>query len=237
MIVDRAIGLAALIIQYKQLQANAYEAEQFQSRANQFGALAGNIARSRAGLKRLSDAGIPVSFTPADGQGYAAKAKSLRVAIQADPATINDPPFDIKYEFVDRVNAIATSADKAAMEGWKNYVAQCANFGSNDVLSALAEVPQFRSSVAKIRQFRADIATLGNSLPDDPMSALTQLNNLVASHDLVWSELAADDIPKNVVAFIRSAANEGALLSAYSEEVRDWLRSRNLLAAFRVRLR
>ena len=92
-------------------------------------------------------------------------------------------------------------------------------------------------SVAKIRQIRGDVATLGASLPPDPKAAIARLDNLLSQHEAAWNTLAASDIPLSVVAFIRAAANSEALLSAYTSEVQTWLESRNLLGAFRIKLR
>jgi hypothetical protein len=50
-------------------------------------------------------------------------------------------------------------------------------------------------------------------------------------------ELSAEDIPSSIVSFIRAAAAEGAPLATYTDQVQAWLESRNLLNAFRIRLR
>jgi hypothetical protein len=238
MLLERATGLAARITQYHNLKGAADEAAQFETRANQLGAISERIARTRAALCKLADAGVTISFVPSDGAGYAAKAKALRTAIQDNPAAINDPPFDLKNEFIDRLAAIAGGAEKAMTEAWRAYVAKRADFGSNsDVLSALSEVSQFRPSVTKIRQCRSDISALGKSLPLDPQTAVARLDALVAEHNAAWAELSAEDIPSSILSFIRAAANEGTPLATYTDEVRAWLESRNLLNAFRIRLR
>jgi hypothetical protein len=56
-------------------------------------------------------------------------------------------------------------------------------------------------------------------------------------HDAAWSELSAEDIPADVINFIRAAGSEGAALTAYSDEVQTWLASRNLMGAFRIKIR
>jgi hypothetical protein len=155
----------------------------------------------------------------------------------ADLAKLNDPPFDIKYEFIDRLNGIASSGQKAASAAWKAYVDKHAAFGADDVLSALAQVPQFRTSVARIRQIRGDVAALGAGLPPDPKEAIAKLDALISEHEVAWTSLAASDIPPSVVAFIQAAANNDAMLSAYTPEVKSWLESRDLLGAFRIKLR
>ena len=237
MLLERATSLAAKITQYHELRSAADEGEQFETRAKQFVAISERLSRTLSALGKLADAGVTISFVPNDGAGYAAKAKALRAAIRDNPAAINDPPFDLKYEFTDRLTMIAGAAEKAMTEAWKAYVAKRGDFGSNVVLSALAEVPQFRASVTKIRQCRSNIAALGNGLPSDPQATVGRLNVLVADHNAAWAELSAQDIPSSVISLIRAAANEGALLTTYTDEIRTWLESRNLLNAFRIRLR
>lgn len=237
MLLERAAKLATKITQYQKLEAAAAEAEHFQTRASQFDALSERIAGTRAALEKLANAGVRISFIPSDGKGYAAKAKTLRTAVEDNPAMINDPPFNLKHEFTDRISGIAAAAEKAMIDSWKAYVAKRADFGSDHVLSALAEIPQFRPSVTKIQQCRSNIAALGNSLPTDPQTTVAKLDTLVAEHDIAWATLSADNIPPSVISFIRAAANEGAPLTAYSDEVRTWFEGRNLVNAFRIRLR
>ena len=237
MLLERAGALSSKIGSYQKLKSTADEAEQFLTRANQFETLSGKLARARATLKKLSEAGVDPAFTVMDGLGYAAKARTLREAIHANPATINDPPFDLKHEFADRVSAIALEGEKASLAAWQSYVAKRAQFGADDVLSALAKIPQFRPSIARISQIQTDIARFGAMLPDDPKGAISQLDALVADHEAAWRAVAADDIPHSVVAFIRAAANSDALLSAFTQDVRAWLENRDLLDAFRIKLR
>lgn len=237
MLLERAGALSSKISSYHKLKSTADEAEQFLTRANQFATLAEKLARARATLAKLAEAGVETGFAVMDGAGYAAKARTLREAIHANPATINSPPFNLKHEFADRVSAIALEGEKAALAAWQSYVAKRAEFGADDVLSALAKIPQFRPSISRISQIRADVARFGTMLPEDPQGAISKLDALLVEHEAAWRALAADDIPHSVVAFIRSAASSDALLSAYTHDVRAWLENRNLLDAFRIKLR
>jgi hypothetical protein len=98
-------------------------------------------------------------------------------------------------------------------------------------------VPQFKLSVASIRQIRSDISAFRGKVPADPKEAIAKLDTLVSQHEAAWNSLQASEIPSSVVAFLRAAASGDALLSAYTSEVRTWLESRNLLGAFRIKLR
>ena len=237
MLLDRASTLSTKIGTHQKLKNSAAEAEQFGTRAKQFETASLLMARLRETLIALTEAGVQVAFKPTDGFGYAEKARTLRDAIKEDPAKVNDPPFDIKHAFTDRLNGIAGAGQTAASVAWKAYVDNRAAFGADDVLSALSQVPQFRASVAKVRQIRSEVATLGASLPSDPKAAIARLGTLISQHDAAWNALAASDISGTVVSFIRDAANGEALLSAYTSEVQTWIESRNLVGVFRIKLR
>ena len=237
MLLERAVTLTSTINAYQKLKGSADEADLFGTRAKQFEAASQLIAGLRVTLSLLSAAGVPVDFNPGDGLGYAQKARQLREAIKEDPAKVNDPPFDIKHAFTDRLNGIAIAGHKAASAAWQACVDKRAAFGADDVLSALGQVHQFKASVLRIRRIRADVAALGANLPADPQAAIAKLDVLVNEHEIAWKSLAATDIPPSVIAFIRTAASSEALLSAYTSEVQSWIESRNLLGAFRVKLR
>lgn len=237
MLLDRAATLGTEIHTYQKLKNTAEEANQLATRATQFGNVSLQMTRLRETLSALAEAGVPVDFKPIDGFGYAEKARLLREAVKADPAKLNDPPFDIKHAFTDRLIGIASAGHKAASTAWKAYIEQRAAFGPADVLSALAQVPQFKTSVARIRQIRGEVAAFGADLPADPKDAIAKLDALASQHEAAWTSLDASDIPSIVVGFIRAAANSDATLNAYTPEVQTWLESRNLVGAFRIKLR
>jgi hypothetical protein len=237
MLLDRAATITTKINTYQMLRISADEADLFGTRAKQFGTVAQQIAGLRETLRILADAGVPVDFQLSDGLGYAQKARQLRDAIRENPATVNDPPFDIRHGFTDRLSGIAAAGLKAANAAWKAYVDKRAAFGEDDVLSALGQVQQFRASVERIRNIRSKTAAFGAKLPEDPKAEIAALDDLVIQHEIAWKSLAASDIPPSVVAFIRAAASSNALLSAYTYDVQSWLESHRLLDAFRIKLR
>lgn len=237
MLLERATGLAAKIDRYQKLKAAAHESEKFRTRAAQFGKAADKVRRTSAALRRYEEAGVDVPFLPKDAEGLAAKAQVLRDALSASPAALTDPPFDLKYEFVDRLHGLADGADKSMAEAWRRYVGRHGALGQEDVLDTLSVLPQFRTGITRIRRCRAEVAALGNAPLSDPKAAVARLVDLMAEHRTAWAELTADDIPREVLAFIRACAGDGAPVSALTDEVRSWLGSRNLIGAFRIKIR
>jgi hypothetical protein len=237
MLIDRASALAEKINAFQQLRIIADEADQFATRAKLFGNVCQQLKSLKSTLKTLEDAGIVVEFATKDGLDLAEKARLLRDEVKSNPAKLNDPPFDLKHAFSDRLSSIAAAGQAAALTAWTSYVATRANFGDDNVLAALLLVPQFKSVVLKIRQIRSEVSALGSVLPNDPNAERAKLDRLISEHETAWASLNASDIPASVIAFIRSAAKGDAMLTDFTQETRSWLESRNLVDAFRIKLR
>lgn len=237
MLLDRAKDLASQITSYQRLQSDAVEAEQYATRAKQFSGAADRVVRSVGTCRRLADANVPIDFTPANAADLAGKARSLRAAVAEDASALQDPPFDLKYDFTDRLVSLASAADTAASAAWRKWVSQESRLQSGDILDALSAVPQFKSTIETIRQRRLAIASLAASIPSDVEAAKGRLRDLVAEHNKAWSDMTADGIPPAVMSFIKACAGEGASISMLTEEVRLWLDQRVLADAFRIRIR
>ena len=237
MLLERAAGLADKITRYQQLKAAANEAEKFRTRAVQAGQAATLIVQAKAAIHRFTAAGISVDFVPANVEALVEKAETLLTIAAENPAGLADPPFNFRYDFADRVSGVAAAANKALVEAWRRHVAENGPGGSDEVLEALARLPQLRLGVVRIRRLRDEVARLAADAPSDPEAAVLRLATLVSEHRAAWADLTADGIPRAVIAFIRNSGSEmGAPLSLLTEEVRDWLASRDLLGAFRIRI-
>lgn len=237
MLLERASGLSAKIAQYDQLKGTAEEAAQFKTRADQFGNVAAKLGAVRAALARFAEASIPVQFTPAEGTALAERARTLRSAVETDPHVLGDPPFNLKHQFTDRLLSLYDGAEQAMLRSWQAYIRSRSDSHSDEVLAALAALPQFRQGIGRIRQARMEIATMAASVPSDLKSATNRLDSLVEAQRTAWAELTADGIPGPVIAFLKACAAEGAPLTGLTDEVRSWLEARKLLGAFRILIR
>jgi hypothetical protein len=236
MLLERATGLADKINRYERLKIAASQAKMFRTRAEQLAQVRISLADARTGLEKFDASGVPVDFTASNSDELLRKAGVLKDLILADPTALADPPFNLKYDFIDRLFGICTFATKALEEAWTFYVARHSAGGSSDVLDALAKLPQFQLSVARIRKCRQDIEELGKRVPTDPVVAIANLMKLLEDHRSAWSELKAEGIPSTVIQFIRACAENGVPLSGLTEEVQTWLQAKHLLDAFRIRI-
>ncbi len=236
MLLERAAGLSTRIAQYNQLKGTAEEAAFFETRATQFSKIATQFERTRDLLGRLRSAGVPVAFVPIEGATLAERARTLRAAVQANPHVLTDPPFDLKHKFTARLIAIHDAAEKAMLESWRAYTSAHSDGYSEEILKALAAIPQFKPIIARMRQYRSEIATLASTIPADPQASVLRLKEFVAAHRSAWEELTADGVPDSVIRFLKVCAAEGAPLDSLTDEVHNWLTQRNLLGAFRIRI-
>lgn len=237
MLLERAAALASKVTDYEKIKASAHEAQQLRSRAAQFTNVADKLEKAQTLLAALKQAGVSVDYTPTDAAGLREKAGTLRSAVATDPKVLADPPFDLRFAFVDRLAGLATAAEKASSLAWSQWVSQKSNLSSDDVLTALSALPQFRNSIATIKQCRTSITGLAAVAPSNVSAAMAQLDNLLAAHNSAWTDLTAEGIPEDVLTFIKACAGEGAPLALLSDEVVDWLKQRSLTNAFRIKIR
>lgn len=236
MLLERANSLAEKIDRYQKLKAAANAAEIVRTRALQIGQAAALIAQAREAIDRFSAAGVAIEFVPTNADALSERARALRAIAAETPAGLADPPFNIAYEFTERLKGIAVAADAAIQEGWRRYIDANSPGGSDEVLDALGKLPQLSLGVTRIRQCRQKIAALAATPPADPARAVIQLRELVAEHRTAWTELTSDNVPDAVIRFLRACAGEGAQVAALTLEVRGWLETRDLLGSLRIRI-
>ncbi|WP_186098802.1 hypothetical protein [Burkholderia gladioli] len=236
MLLERATDLAGKIDRYQKLKRAANAADIVRTRTEQIGKAAALIAQAREAIDRFKAAGVAIEFAPTNADDLSEKARTLRAIASETPAGLADPPFNIAYDFTDRLKGIATGADTAIREGWRRYSDANSPGGSDEVLDALGKLPQLSLGVTRIRQCRQRIAALAATPPMDPARAIVQLTELVTEHRTAWTVLTSDNVPDAVIRFLRACAGEGAQLTALTLEVRNWLETRDLLGSLRIRI-
>lgn len=236
MLLERATGLAGKIDRYQKLKVAANAADVVRTRTEQIGKAAALIAQARAAIDRFKAAGVAIEFVPANADDLSEKARALRVIVAETPAGLADPPFNIAYDFTDRLKGIAIAAHTSIQLGWRRHVEANSPGGSDEVLDALGKLPQLHLGVTRIRQCRQRIGALAANPPTDPARAIDQLRELVAEHRTAWTTLTSDNVPDAVIRFLRACAGEGAQVTALTLEVRNWLEARDLLDSLRIRI-
>lgn len=236
MLIDQAKELTSRIGEYTRLKNNALATKDFETRASSFARVADSLRSTKSIFDRLQASEIFPAFEPKDAEGLALKATSLRDLLKDDPAILNDPPFNLKYDFVDRINGWCGAASKAALAAWQQRVSYSSEMASDEVLAALGAVPQYKPVIARIATLKQKVAALKSSIPADVSAGLAELDSIMSSYTEAWNEMTGEGISSSVVAFLRAAAGQGAPLCHLTEEVESWLEARGLLALFRIKI-
>jgi hypothetical protein len=236
MLLDRAAGLTEKIGRYEKLRTAANQAQTYKTRASQFEQARMKLAETQKAVKQFDEASIPVAFEATNATQLLTNANALRDQFVADPGVITAPPFDLKYDFVDRISGLTDFAKTALENAWRSYVQSRTSIGSAEVLDALMRLPQFRASVASIKEYNGHVAQLAAQVPADLRAAVVSLDQLVQQLHSAWATISADDIPEAVIKFLRATAAEGVPLDLLSEGTREWLVAKGLLSAFRIRI-
>jgi hypothetical protein len=234
MLIDRAKELKEQIDKFGRLKSAADEAKTYDTRAKQLNDAASALSNAVLQLKALRDCGIVVDFVPANAIALMEKASVLRTDFSADPKSIGKTTINLKYEFLDRVLAIADAINESIGEAWQAHVESKSHTVPETVVAALATIPTYRMAANRIRSSRAKIIELSSSPPNDVKAALLRLNEFVSEHRTAWEELTAGGIPADVVTFLQACATSGASLAMLNDTVRAWLEHRKLTDAFRI---
>lgn len=237
MLLERTTELVADIGQFAKMKRSAGEAKALQTRAEQLSPVAEKLTESAENLAKIRDVGIVVSFVPKEGAELGKRAADLLTALRADPNNLVTPAIDLKYQFIDRLLSVAAAAQSASLAAWRRHVAENSEHAPEEILSALAAIPDYQSTVAKIRSLQKRVSLLADTVPADPAGSIEEIKRIATEHREIWERLTAGGIPEDVAAFLRACGLEGAALGSFTPNVAAWLGERGLVDLFRVKLR
>jgi hypothetical protein len=237
MLLERASGLVAEIELFEKLKGSAKEAQALEARAAQFLPVAARLSKATNAVKRVRNAGISVHFTPKDGEVLGKRAAELVASLRLDPNSLAEPAIDLKYQFVDRLLTLAAAAEAAALAAWQAHVSDNSDPPREEILAALAAVPDYRAIVERIRGIQARILKLSSVVPADPELAVDELERLMGELRAAWSEMTAGGIPQAVIEFLRACSLDGAQLESFTDKVKDWVSERRLMHLFNIKIR
>ena len=237
MLLDQANILVARIARYQTLKNQARDAQTFETRASQLQKSASGLSGAVAAMRALNVAGLPVAFKLASRGQTRARTVQLQQGFASDPAFVDDPGFDLQFEYVVPLGGLADSIRTAALKAWQTHVGARHERISSEVLNALRAIPEYRAIVVIVQRCQEDIERLSLSLPTDVATADQRLAALNAEQRASWQQLTGGELPESVILFLRASMGDGAELRLLTTEVIGWLKSRKLDSAFRVKPR
>lgn len=158
---------------------------------------------------------------------------TLTTAFAATPKVVLGDEFGTTFQAVKKAVA---SIEAHARAVWAAQAAPVRDEVRGELLETLGRIPAWKGAVARIQGLQTEIVRLAG-LPLVSVEQFDQFFRLAEERDSVWQGLRGDGgIPASVVEFLRACTREGVPLDTLSPEVTAWLRERNILQHFRVRL-
>lgn len=235
MLLDQANALAERITRYQTLKEQARHAQTFETRAGQLKKSASDLNAAVAAMKDLNEANIAVDFKLSSKDQTKVRTQELREGFRSNPAFVDNPGFDLRFEYVTPLSGLAQKINEAALKAWQKHVAERREQVSPEILSALRAVPEYRPVVGTVQRCQEQIEGLAGSLPSDISSALQQLASLTKEQRDAWLQLTGGELPTSVITFLRASMGEGAELRLLTPAVVDWLEARSLESTFRIK--
>lgn len=237
MLIDEANRFVARITHYHTLKKQAQHAQAFETRANQLQKAVISLKSAVDCMKALNATGIPVEFKLSSKDKLQARTEQLIHGFASDPAFIEEPGFNLQYEYLIPLNGITDSVKSVTLNAWQSHVATVREQVSTDILNALRAIPEYRPIVATIQRSQEHINRLAETLPTDIANATQTLVELSTEQREAWKRLTGGNLPKSVISFLRASMGDGADLQLLTAEVIDWLKARKLDSAFRIKAR
>lgn len=132
------------------------------------------------------------------------------------------------------INKIKTTLEKQLLQAWKNYLNREMPSSNPELLNLLSQVEAFKSTVQKIRQLDSQIQR--DQFPKY-QEELDHTNNLIQQLKNTWDTLNAENVPDEVLKFLKAAASStGASLDLLTPTVQIWVKDHHLSNTLRIRL-
>jgi hypothetical protein len=231
---SRAQELTAALAGFASLKSVAQSLEALQKRQQMLRREQDRLRPAVALLTAARARDVNVQFvTDGDLAKVLDVLSTLATAFSANPKIVVGDEFGATLQAVKKVVA---SVEAHARAVWTAQAAPVRDEVRGELLEALGRIPAWKGVVVRIQGLQAEIARLAG-LPLVSVEQFDQFFRLAEERDSVWQGLRGDGgIPASVVEFLRACTREGVPLDALSPEVTAWLRERNILQHFRVRL-
>ena len=116
---------------------------------------------------------------------------------------------------------------------WNEYAKVNAPKINHELLSVLGKIPKLDSDIRKIRTQDAKITRLKNQTTIT-IEEIEEFETLVKSVNGTWHNLTSDEIPEEVIQFLRAITTDGSPLDLLTETVRAWLIKSGITESFRI---
>lgn len=229
----RAEPLIGDVEKLSQLKEAAHRLKEYQNRRDRLQHVLAGLQPPARFLALLAERGIDVA--PAENtlivDSAVAKSTALAERYVADPAVVLGSDFAALIKALTPAQELLVSR---ARTSWKDFAGPIARAVSKELLDALDRIDSFRKTVQRIRSHQGPIEQLAAKEWVEE-AELDRFSSLVEQRTKAWDELeSGGSIPDDIVEFLKQCNKGGARLDTLKGETVEWLRSRGILACFRI---
>ena len=154
----------------------------------------------------------------------------LLKAFREDPRAVNAPVYTSTTE---RMNTLLGVVRQQFRDKWRAYCDDLSPAIQPEVLEVLGRLSSLQEMVGRLQRQRGVVDRGRQTLPRT-LRDVTEVLGAAKIVKMEWSRLAGDDLPPEVLTFLRSVMTQGAALGALTPPVLAWLSDRQLLHLFRI---
>lgn len=236
MLIDDCRVLTARISEKERLRRHLEQLNKFEGVRNQLRQRAvARLSPLMDSWQALSAAGIESSSVAGESRPLLEEVTALLAAFRKDPEAALDPRQFRPRAFLDSVEVIAARLQAELMRAWQEHTAAQAPATNRELLDVLDRLPRFRPTIRRIRTLVDRVRQAQAVLPASA-AQIAGYDQLVVQAQGAWQELGGDQVPADVLAFLRGAVGPtGARLDQLTEAVRRWLAEHRLEGSFAIR--
>ncbi|MGF6923885.1 hypothetical protein [Paraburkholderia sp. 40] len=216
---------------------NGEEVRELHEQKRDLRALTEPLNFGRESVCRLRTGSVPVDI-PESLVGEVAKlAGSVRKKMERKPGSQTLKSGKEWSTLLEKLRTLNKALETSAKSGWKAYVVQkITSDPPGTVKSRTADTRENRQRIRDYEVIYARLQHCSQSLPDD-LSAIGEVESLSQSLTAAYGKIDFD-VPEAVRLFLHGAnSTAGAPLSLLTEEVMNWLKTRQEDGLYSIRTR
>lgn len=135
--------------------------------------------------------------------------------------------------FKSSIDKLTKTLKEQLLQAWKNYLNRRMPSTNQEMLNLLARIDAFKQTVQKIKNLDALISR--STFPQNP-EEFEHTDRLINQLRESWNSLSSDEVPDEVLHFLKAAADQGAPYKLLTPKVQDWIAQYGIADSLQIRL-
>lgn len=135
-------------------------------------------------------------------------------------------------DFKRNINSLMNKINQRLQILWESYKINKLPSTNEEILRLLGGINAFKSTVERVNYLRRQIP---QELPTNE-AEFQKIEETINNLKQTWESLSSENVPENVIRFLRAAASQGASLKLLTPDVQSWLDEHQITNSLRIRL-